>query len=70
MIKMYFDENGNARCGKCNRLLFKRTNNSRISGVEIKCHSCKEINYIDNQKKDDYDLFIEAFSPFVSMGDL
>lgn len=46
MIKMFF-ENENARCGKCKRILFKKTLNSTIKGIEIKCHSCKAINYSD-----------------------
>lgn len=43
MVKMFFEQ-GKARCGKCHRMLFKFSPKSRIFGIEIKCHSCKEIN--------------------------
>lgn len=44
MQKIVFDKNGGGRCGKCRRLLFKSVGGVRPVGVEIKCHSCKEIN--------------------------
>lgn len=44
MQKIVFDKDGGGRCGKCRRLLFKSVCGVRPVGVEIKCHSCKEIN--------------------------
>lgn len=44
MQKIWYDEKGFARCGKCNRLLYKCVSGERPAGVEIKCHSCKELN--------------------------
>ena len=44
MQKIWYDEKGFARCGKCNRLLYKCLSGERPAGVEIKCHSCKELN--------------------------
>lgn len=44
MQKIVFDKDGGGRCGKCRRLLFKSVGGVRPVGVEIKCHSCKEIN--------------------------
>lgn len=44
MKKIWYDENGDARCGKCMRLLYKCKGGERPAGVEIKCHSCKEVN--------------------------
>lgn len=44
MQKIWYDERGFARCGKCNRLLYKCLAGERPAGVEIKCHSCKELN--------------------------
>ena len=47
-MTMMFFENENARCGKCHRILFKKIKEkSKICGMEIKCHSCKELNYSD-----------------------
>ena len=43
MTKMFFD-GYSARCGKCRRILFKISGKSKVNGIEIKCHSCKEIN--------------------------
>lgn len=42
--KIRYDENGNARCGECGRLIFKCLPNAKVIGIEIKCHSCKAIN--------------------------
>ncbi len=44
MKKIWYDENGNARCGKCMRLLYKCKGGEKSTGIEIKCHSCKELN--------------------------
>lgn len=44
-----------ARCGKCGNRLFKIDKDNgliRLTGIEIKCHSCKSINsFNDVQKK-------------------
>lgn len=34
-------------CGKCGHKLFKSTGGGMVSGIEIKCHSCKELNTTD-----------------------
>lgn len=44
MQRIIYDNNGGARCGNCRRLLYKCLGGERPAGVEIKCHSCKEIN--------------------------
>ena len=44
MQKIWYDENGDARCGKCKRLLYKCRGIDPPAGVEIKCHSCKSMN--------------------------
>lgn len=53
--RLRIDEKGWARCGKCGRKLFKTNGDTVLNRVvvynrlnhidlEIKCHSCKEIN--------------------------
>ena len=49
-VKIRFDENGDARCGYCHRILFKCKPNALVSGIEIKCHSCKAINVPEARK--------------------
>ena len=34
-------------CSKCGHKLGRVTGNTPPSGIEIKCHSCKEINLVD-----------------------
>lgn len=40
-------KNGWIICGSCGHKLFRSVNGKMISGIEIKCHSCKEINTTD-----------------------
>lgn len=40
-------ENKWAKCGNCGHKLFKLTGSNDPVGIEIKCHSCKEINTTD-----------------------
>lgn len=50
------DESGEwVRCGKCGRKLFKIEKNSCLDNleIEIKCHSCKEINVSYKAAKED-----------------
>lgn len=50
--KMWIDESGAIRCGKCKRILMKtkygiredQMSKLRMCEIEIKCHSCKMIN--------------------------
>jgi len=48
-VRIRFDENGNARCGYCHRMLFVCAPHSFVSGIEIKCHSCKMINVTERK---------------------
>ena len=38
-------------CSKCGHKLGRAVGDTPPSGIEIKCHSCKEINLIDKCKK-------------------
>lgn len=69
MVKMRFDENNDARCGNCGRLLFKRQNDNELSGIEIKCHSCKELNCSDDDmlktdEEREYEFIMSCFKTF------
>ena len=53
MTRAWLDEANWVRCGKCKRKLFHVINfrNSVVPIIEIKCHSCKEINEVyDNNE--------------------
>lgn len=43
MTEGYIDKTKWLRCGKCNHKMGRLMGG--VSGLEIKCHSCKEINY-------------------------
>ena len=46
MRRIRFDDDGWARCGKCGHKLLKveHIKEAKNCGIEIKCHSCKEVN--------------------------
>lgn len=52
------------RCGRCGHKLFRLTHPNQINpAIEIKCHSCKALNYTDlydmefNEKEEKYDVY-------------
>lgn len=52
IVKPRIDEQNWCRCGACSHKLFRITDNSKqMPDIEIKCHSCKAINIIKENKQ-------------------
>ena len=56
IARIRIDETGEwARCGRCGHRLFKVDKNDgliRLTGIEIKCHSCKSLNNFESKQED------------------
>ena len=44
MARMSVENDGWVRCGECGHKLFKITGRTTRGEIEIKCHSCKQLN--------------------------
>lgn len=44
MTKIKFDGDRWGKCGKCGHKLFRVMSGNPIGDIEVKCHSCKELN--------------------------
>lgn len=49
-------KNGWLCCGKCGHKLGKLVGDKLPTGLEIKCSSCKEINVVGEEKKDEKNI--------------
>lgn len=54
MTRVRIDGEHWGRCGKCGHKLFK-VNYFAGCSIEIKCHSCKSINLLENDNKEESD---------------